>query len=374
MTRYVNRLVTILLLLVPVRAYCATATGVSGGTTLTNSASLAAALSDETGTGAAVFASTPTLVSPILGTPTSGTLTTCTGLPISTGVSGLGTGVATWAATPSSANLASAITDETGSGALAFATSPTFTTQLTVNGGGASILTTDAANAFAVRNGTSAQKFRVYNTFTDSSNGRWVEIAAFNATDIDIQTNGNGTGASGGVLYFGSAGTRRWGILTTGHLQPNSDNTYDVGDSTHQVRSAYVATSIQGGNSKSLTESSATAFVQVAVASGSYTGGCIHYTIHADDGTNFQSISGTIHFSMVNKAGTETATVTTPSAATETPTATSSGTLSVSFDTDTSPTNAVNIRANAVSSLTQTTLKIEYRVEIFGPATTVTPQ
>lgn len=39
-----------------------------------------------------------------------------------------GTGVSTWIATPSSANLAAAITDETGSGALVFATSPTLTT------------------------------------------------------------------------------------------------------------------------------------------------------------------------------------------------------------------------------------------------------
>ena len=37
----------------------------------------------------------PTLTTPVLGTPSSGTLTSCTGLPISTGVSGLGTGVAT---------------------------------------------------------------------------------------------------------------------------------------------------------------------------------------------------------------------------------------------------------------------------------------
>jgi hypothetical protein len=52
------------------------------------SANLAAALIDETGTGANVFANTPSLITPILGTPTSGTLTTCTGLPLSTGVTG----------------------------------------------------------------------------------------------------------------------------------------------------------------------------------------------------------------------------------------------------------------------------------------------
>lgn len=37
----------------------------------------------------------PSFTTPVLGTPTSGTLTNCTGLPVSTGVSGLGTGVAT---------------------------------------------------------------------------------------------------------------------------------------------------------------------------------------------------------------------------------------------------------------------------------------
>jgi len=91
-----------------------------------SSANLAAALTDETGSGAAVFATSPTLVTPVLGTPQSGTLTNCT-LPVG-GVTGLGTGIATWLATPSSANLAAAITDETGSGALVFATSPSLTT------------------------------------------------------------------------------------------------------------------------------------------------------------------------------------------------------------------------------------------------------
>ena len=61
----------------------------------TTSAQLAGVISDETGTGVLVFNTSPVLVTPALGTPTSVTLTNATGLPISTGVAGLGTGVAT---------------------------------------------------------------------------------------------------------------------------------------------------------------------------------------------------------------------------------------------------------------------------------------
>ena len=68
------------------------------------------------------------LTAPILGTPQSGLLTNCTGLPVATGISGLGASVAAFLATPSSANLATAVTGETGSGALVFATSPTLVT------------------------------------------------------------------------------------------------------------------------------------------------------------------------------------------------------------------------------------------------------
>jgi len=94
-----------------------------------------------TGSGNTVLSTSPTLVTPALGTPASGVLTNATGLPVSTGISGLGTGVATFLATPSSANLAAAVTDETGTGALVFAASPTLVTPVLGTVAAGSVLT-----------------------------------------------------------------------------------------------------------------------------------------------------------------------------------------------------------------------------------------
>jgi hypothetical protein len=98
----------------------------------------------------------PTLTTPVLGTPSSGTLTSCTGLPISTGVSGLGTGVATFLATPSSANLISAITDETGTGALVFANTPTLVTPVLGAATGTSVVLSAGAQSASLGVGTAA--------------------------------------------------------------------------------------------------------------------------------------------------------------------------------------------------------------------------
>ncbi len=94
----------------------------------------------------------PTFVAVDLGTPASGTLTNVTGLPIATGISGLGTGIATFLATPSSANLRTAVTDETGSGgSLVFSTSPTLTgTPLVPTAAAGTDTTQIASTAFAM--------------------------------------------------------------------------------------------------------------------------------------------------------------------------------------------------------------------------------
>ena len=118
------------------------AAGVQAFLAAPSSANLRTAMTDETGTGLLVFATSPTLTTPILGIPTSGTLTNCTGLPIGTGVSGLGTNVATFLATPSSANLALALTDETGTGANVFANTPTLVTPVIGVATGTSLSTT----------------------------------------------------------------------------------------------------------------------------------------------------------------------------------------------------------------------------------------
>jgi hypothetical protein len=79
-----------------------------------------------TGTGALVFNNGPTLIAPVLGTPASGNLTNCTGYPINQ-IAGLATGVLPFLTNPSSANLAAAVVDETGTGNLVLSNNPTLT-------------------------------------------------------------------------------------------------------------------------------------------------------------------------------------------------------------------------------------------------------
>lgn len=136
----------------PIAGLTGLAAGIATWLATPSSANLAAAVTGETGSGALVFGTSPTLVTPDLGTPSALTLTNATGLPIA-GLTGLGAGIATWLATPSSANLAAAVTGETGSGALVFGTGPTLSAP-TITGllttSGAQLMTSAAMGALAV--------------------------------------------------------------------------------------------------------------------------------------------------------------------------------------------------------------------------------
>jgi hypothetical protein len=116
-----------------------------------------------------------------LGTPSAGTLTNATGLPIATGVSGLGTGVATFLATPSSANLRAALTDEDGTGALIFAGgnigAATATTATAGNSSTLVATTAFVANAVAA---SGTKKYTATNASLTPSSGEvtWTVSAA----------------------------------------------------------------------------------------------------------------------------------------------------------------------------------------------------
>lgn len=142
-----------------------------------------------TGSGDFVLKTSPALTTPDLGTPSALTLTNATGLPVSTGISGLGTGVATFLTTPSSANLASAVTGETGSGALVFAESPSLTTPDIGAATGTSVALTGASSITRAGIGaTSTQGLLLTNT-TDAAAGAQQWSPALQLTGQGWKTN-----------------------------------------------------------------------------------------------------------------------------------------------------------------------------------------
>jgi hypothetical protein len=70
--------------------------------------------------------------------------------------------------------------------------------------GSDTILLRDAANTLGQRNGTSAQRFNIYGTYTDASNYRRLYLTQTTAGAATIGVEGLGTGASGNTLTIGN--------------------------------------------------------------------------------------------------------------------------------------------------------------------------
>lgn len=231
----------------------------------TTSAQLRGVLSDETGTGAAVFNDTPTLVTPVLGIATAtsinkvaitapatgSTLTVADGRTLtasntvtfagtdgSTVAYGIGGTVAYTAnnlsifASTTSAQLATLISDETGSGSLVFGTTPTITTPVVLVADTAT--NTDSAAAVlrhSLSSGTAANNIGTRLEFetqaADASIPRSADIRAV-WTDATTKTSSLGfyTRASAGamtqVLLLSNSQAVVSGTLQSTHLQGTS--------------------------------------------------------------------------------------------------------------------------------------------------------
>lgn len=125
---------------------------------------------------------------------------------------------------------------------------------------------------------------------------------------------------------------------------------------------------VLNATAKTIVDGSATSLFEVACAAGAGAGGAIRYSVFASDGTDHQSLTGIVTYAMVNKAATNTLTIT--EAAGNQAKAVSSGTLTLAW-TFVTGTNKGTVKLQPTGSLTETLYTIVYTVEPLRGAVTI---
>lgn len=162
------------------------------------------------GSGNVAMTTSPTFVTPALGTPSSATLTNATGLPVSTGISGLGTGVATFLGTPSWTNFGSMIT---GTAPYLLTSGGTYTTT-TGNGLDLTTSTLTSGNLVSLSStGTAAASNTqtVLNITTSGANATSTQTT-YGARFSNTHTGTSSTNAA--IFATASGGSTNYALLT----------------------------------------------------------------------------------------------------------------------------------------------------------------